>query len=118
MSEIFVPPKIIYVLNGENDNSYPSGFSNEIEANETAECIGASVIEYIRKDTQNTRTQSQCEPIDMNNLRNCISMALNDSLELEIGAGHTITSIDGELLYNRIRGILDAITPLPLKLGE
>lgn len=52
MSEIFVPPKTIYVMDGENDNSYPSGFSNEIEANETAECIGASVIKYIREDTQ------------------------------------------------------------------
>jgi len=61
------------------------------------------------------RTQSQCELIDMNNLRNCISSALNDSINLEVGAGHAVTNIDGEGLYNRIRGILDAITPLPPK---
>ena len=51
--------------------------------------------------------------IDMDNLRNCILMALNDCLVAEVGPGHTVINIDGESLFNRVRGILDAITPLP-----
>jgi hypothetical protein len=46
------------------------------------------------------------------NLRNCIKHALDDSLIKEAGAGYTVTKVDGEMLYDRMRGILDAITPI------
>lgn len=48
--EIFVYPKNIYVLDVENDSLYISGFSSEEEANETAKCIGARVVNYIREE--------------------------------------------------------------------
>lgn len=48
--EIFVYPKNIYVLDTENDSLYISGFSSEAEANETAKCIGARVVNYIREE--------------------------------------------------------------------
>lgn len=48
--EIFVYPKSIYVLDAENDSLYISGFSSEAEANETAKCIGARVVNYIKEE--------------------------------------------------------------------
>jgi hypothetical protein len=59
-----------------------------------------------------TEQKSQPE-VCMDNLRHCILMALNDCLIAEVGPGHSVVKVDGEVLYNRVRGILDAITPLP-----
>jgi DNA-binding transcriptional MerR regulator len=50
VNELFLLPKVIYVMDDENDNSYPSGFTNEDEARETAKCISASVFAYIKKE--------------------------------------------------------------------
>tara|TARA_R110002124_G_scaffold8547_4_gene45320 strand:+ start:562 stop:753 length:192 start_codon:yes stop_codon:yes gene_type:complete len=53
-----------------------------------------------------------CGVIDIENLIISLKIALNDSLVKEAGCGHNVTTVDGEVLYNRIRGILDAITPI------